>query len=100
MPQFPQSKYDPLLHQWQGPVKSQVVVSAPVVNPKVDTPAPPPVVPAPEPPVVEAPASVAPRFTATDQTVTIHHGGSRFIYNGHQTTHRILKDANGVEHIY
>src|SRR5208282_2459374 len=100
MPQFPQSKYDPLLHQWQGPVKSQVVVSAPVVNPKVDTPAPPPVVPAPEPAVVEAPASVAPRVTATDETATMLQGASRFMYDGHQTSYRILKDANGVERMY
>jgi hypothetical protein len=39
-------------------------------------------------------------LTVTNQTVTILHGGSEFVYQGHQTTHRIHKDANGVEHIY
>jgi hypothetical protein len=39
-------------------------------------------------------------LTVTDKTVTILHGGSQFVFCGHQTTHRIHTDANGVEHIY
>jgi hypothetical protein len=41
-----------------------------------------------------------PSLTITDQTVTILQGGSKYVFSGHQTTHRIYKDANGVEHIY
>jgi len=99
-PRFPQSTYDPLLHWWQqGPNVSQPPQPTAAPAPQIDTPAPPPVVPAPVAPTVEAPVPVAPKFQVTNETVTIHHGGSEFIYNGLQTIHRIHKDANGVEYI-
>ena len=97
---YPQSTYDPLLHQWQGPKTTEQHNSELTGKIEMPTPATPPVVPTPEAPQPEGPVSVAPRFVVTDETVTILHGGSQYVYQGHQTTHRVHKDANGVEHIH
>jgi hypothetical protein len=91
---IPQDRTDPLLRQWRGKVNSEGDKETPFVAPQVD-----PVVPAPVAIAAEVVVPVAPRFTVTEQTVTILHGGSSYVYQGHQTTHRIHKDANGVEHI-
>lgn len=94
-PKFPQSTYDPLLHQWQGPaVKATPTETIP------STPAEVPAVPAPEPVVEKVPAHEASPFTVTAKTVTIYHGGGELPNTGLLSTHRVHLDKNGVEHIY
>lgn len=100
-PKFPQSTYDPLLHQWQGQTPVHETVTQEVPSETIlSTPAEVPAVPAPVAQVVETPVHEASPFTVTAKTVTIYHGGGELPNTGLLSTHRIHLDKNGVEHIY